>query len=98
MSSSTQHPSNLTVTVRQASGSTDLRLQCLRVLRCTAQAMAGSPGGLRFKAGTRPWLDELSRLVEAGETLELIGRLSTIVASPRRADVAAEATPASETV
>ena len=33
--------------------------QCLRILRCTAQAMASSPGGLRFKAGTRPWLDGL---------------------------------------
>ena len=50
-------------------------------------------------------LDELSRLVEAGETLELIGRLNTIIASPRRIDVAvgdgagaAEATPASKTV
>jgi FlaA1/EpsC-like NDP-sugar epimerase len=48
-------------------------------------------------------LDELSRLVEAGETLELIGRLNAIVASPRRNGVlagdgagAAEATPASE--
>jgi FlaA1/EpsC-like NDP-sugar epimerase len=29
-------------------------------------------------------LDELAHLVEAGETLELIGRLNTIVASPRR--------------
>ena len=50
-------------------------------------------------------LDELERLVEAGETLELVGRLSTIVAQQQRADVlagdgagAAEATPASETV
>ena len=50
-------------------------------------------------------LDELARLVEAGETLELIGRLNTIVAAPRRNGVlagdgagAAEATPASETV
>jgi FlaA1/EpsC-like NDP-sugar epimerase len=42
-------------------------------------------------------LDELSRLVEAGETLELIGQLSSIVAAPRRAGVAPEATP-SETV
>lgn len=33
--------------------------QLLRILRCTAQAMASSPGGLRFKAGTRPWLDGL---------------------------------------
>jgi hypothetical protein len=32
----------------------------LKILRCTAQAMASSPGGLRFVAGTRPWLDGLS--------------------------------------
>ena len=38
----------------------DLNRQRLRILRCTAQAMASSPGGLRFKAGTRPWLDGLS--------------------------------------
>lgn len=38
----------------------DFNLQCLRILRCTAQAMANSPGGLRFKAGTRPWLEGLS--------------------------------------
>lgn len=30
--------------------------QRLRILRCTANAMASSPGGLRFQAGTRPWL------------------------------------------
>ena len=35
----------------------DLDSQRLRILRCTAQAMASSPGGLRFKAGTQPWLD-----------------------------------------
>ena len=34
--------------------------QCLRILRCTAPALASSPGGLRFKAGTQPWLDALS--------------------------------------
>jgi len=38
----------------------DLDKQRLRILRCTAQAMASGPGGLRFKAGTRPWLDGLS--------------------------------------
>lgn len=38
----------------------EFEMQCLRVLRCTAQAFAASPGGLRFKAGTRPWLDALS--------------------------------------
>lgn len=32
----------------------------LKLLRCTAQAMAGSPGGLRFVAGTQPWLEGLS--------------------------------------
>ncbi len=38
----------------------DFEQQCLRILRCTALALANSPGGLRFKAGTRPWLDALS--------------------------------------
>ena len=33
--------------------------QCLRILRCTANALASSPGGLRFKPGTRPWLEGL---------------------------------------
>ena len=36
--------------------------QCLRILRCTAKAMASSPGGLRFKAGTRPWLEGLDNI------------------------------------
>ena len=30
--------------------------QCLRILRCTAKALASSPGGLRYKPGTQPWL------------------------------------------
>lgn len=34
--------------------------QRLRILRCTAQAMASSPGGLRFQAGTQPWLEGLA--------------------------------------
>ncbi len=38
----------------------DLDQQRLRILRCTAQAMASSPGGLRFKAGTRPWLEGIA--------------------------------------
>ena len=33
--------------------------QRLRILRCTAQAMATTPGGLRFTPGARPWLDGL---------------------------------------
>lgn len=45
--------------------------QCLRILRCTAQALANSPGGLRFKAGTQPWLDALSeRRTEARVALQ----------------------------
>jgi FlaA1/EpsC-like NDP-sugar epimerase len=50
-------------------------------------------------------LEELGRLVEGGETLELIGRLNAMVASPRRDGAptagtvgAAEAAPTSETV
>ena len=38
----------------------DFEQQCLRILRCTAHALVNSPGGLRFTAGTRPWLDALS--------------------------------------
>ncbi|WP_157045782.1 hypothetical protein [Polaromonas sp. JS666] len=44
-----------------SAGIHDLNQQCLRILRCTAQALANSPGGLRFKAGTRPWLEGLSK-------------------------------------
>lgn len=43
-----------------STGIQDFNKQCLRILRCTAQALANSPGGLRFKAGTRPWLEGLS--------------------------------------
>lgn len=35
----------------------ELDRQRLRILRCTAKAMASSPGGLRFQPGTRPWLE-----------------------------------------
>lgn len=31
----------------------------LSILRCTAQALASTPGGLRFVPGSRPWLDNL---------------------------------------
>lgn len=37
----------------------DVAAQRMRILRCTAHAMANSPGGLRFKEGSRPWLDGL---------------------------------------
>jgi FlaA1/EpsC-like NDP-sugar epimerase len=50
-------------------------------------------------------LDELARLVDAGETLEVVGRLTALIGSPRRNGVvvedgagAAEATPAPEIV
>ena len=43
----------------------ELDKQRLRILRCTAHAMASSPGGLRFKAGTRPWLEGLTVTVNA---------------------------------
>lgn len=44
----------------------DFDQQRLRILRCTARAMAASPGGLRFKAGTRPWLEGLSAAGSGG--------------------------------
>lgn len=43
----------------KSTGLHDLQQQCLRILRCTAKAMASTPGGLRFRPGTRPWLDGL---------------------------------------
>jgi FlaA1/EpsC-like NDP-sugar epimerase len=54
---------------------------------------------------TRPpvdaaWLEdelaELERMVEAGETLELVGRLGAIVRGPRRADVSARSAPSAQ--
>ncbi len=45
--------------------------QCLRILRCTAMAMASSPGGLRFKAGTRPWLEGLENITRGRGTQAL---------------------------
>jgi hypothetical protein len=36
--------------------------QCLRILRCTAKALASSPGGLRFKPGARPWLEGIQNI------------------------------------
>ena len=45
----------------------DLDRQRLRILRCTARAMASSPGGLRFKPGTRPWLEGLPLASASGK-------------------------------
>lgn len=57
-----------------STGRHDFDRQRLRILRCTAQAMASSPGGLRFKAGSQPWLDAIpgGRLASP-----LAGRLRT---------------------
>ena len=61
----------------------ELDKQRLRILRCTAHALNTSPGGLRFKAGTRPWLEGLTVAMNAparrnearGEAgLRLVGR------------------------
>jgi hypothetical protein len=70
MTSMTEHPMGLHSQIHDrqdasaarslGAGIQDLNKQCLRILRCTAQAFANSPGGLRFKAGTRPWLEGLS--------------------------------------
>lgn len=40
----------------------ELEQQCLPAC-CAAQhsALASGPGGLRFKSGTRPWLDALTQ-------------------------------------
>jgi hypothetical protein len=43
----------------QATPVLNFNQQCLRILRCTAKALASSPGGLRFKPGARPWLEGL---------------------------------------
>jgi hypothetical protein len=47
---------------RQAEPNPNFNQQCLRILRCTAMALASSPGGLRFKPGTRPWLEGLQSI------------------------------------
>ena len=67
MTSMTEHPMGLHSQTHDrqdarglSAGFQDLNKQCLRILRCTAQALANSPGGLRFKAGNRPWLEGLS--------------------------------------
>ncbi|MBC7649441.1 MAG: hypothetical protein H7197_10065 [Vitreoscilla sp.] len=44
--------------------------QCLRILRCTATALAGSPGGLRFRPGARPWLEGLQSVPQLQRNLQ----------------------------
>jgi hypothetical protein len=55
----------------------DFDQQRLRILRCTAHAMAASPGGLRFKAGTRPWLEGLSAAA-SGRRQNGAGRVAAV--------------------
>ena len=45
-----------------ASTTPNFNQQCLRILRCTAKALANSPGGLRFKPGARPWLEGIQNI------------------------------------
>ena len=33
--------------------------RCIDILRCTAHALNNSPGGLRYRAGSQPWLEGL---------------------------------------
>ena len=43
-------------------GLDDFNKQRLRILRCTAKALANGLGGLRFKPGTCAWLENLSAI------------------------------------
>jgi FlaA1/EpsC-like NDP-sugar epimerase len=61
----------------------------------------------KIKRATRPsvdgvWLDEelreLERLIQAGETLEVVSRLSSMVRAPRRVGVAQEGTVSEQTL
>lgn len=58
----------------------ELDKQRLRILRCTAQAMASSPGGLRFQAGTQPWLEGLADKRQASSLVN--GRRLSVDAQP----------------
>lgn len=40
--------------------------RCVDILRCTAQALCHSPGGFRFRANSRPWLEGLG-VAQAGK-------------------------------
>jgi hypothetical protein len=37
--------------------SSSYQANILRILRCTAHAMASGPGGLHFVPGAKPWLE-----------------------------------------
>ena len=44
----------------EQNSSPSFQTNILRILRCTAQAMANGPGGLHFVPGEKPWLEGLS--------------------------------------
>jgi hypothetical protein len=44
----------------EQSSSISCQQNILRILRCTAHAMASGPGGLHFVPGAKPWLEGLS--------------------------------------
>ena len=62
----------------------DVDQQRMRILRCTAKSLANSLGGLRFKANTRPWLDELSRMGALAATVTVVATVGEGTASELR--------------
>jgi hypothetical protein len=44
----------------EQNSSSSFQSNILRILRCTAHAMANGPGGLHFVPGATPWLEGLS--------------------------------------
>ena len=44
----------------EQNSSPSFQTNILRILRCTAQAMANGPGGLHFVPGATPWLEGMS--------------------------------------
>jgi hypothetical protein len=44
----------------EQNSSTSFQANILRILHCTAKAMANGPGGLHFVPGAKPWLEGLS--------------------------------------
>jgi hypothetical protein len=44
----------------EQNNSSSYQTNILRILRCTAHAMANGPGGLHFVPGAKPWLEGVS--------------------------------------
>ena len=49
-----------TCPLAEPNSSRSFQANILRILHCTAQAMANGPGGLYFVPGEKPWLEGLS--------------------------------------